>query len=223
MVREEPYTFQCTALNEIDNKTFSATVRIVFNVRGKRIRRGVDEPERSGAAFRYLLFIRSGRSGTYCQISRNALYLAFRQLFRMGGNIDYEFITTARLLCMSSAMTAEKCRFVHLIKGGSRRGNFCSKTLVTTPPSKILGKLSLLPPPRKFLENYRYYPPSKILGKLSLLPPSKILKIVVTPPPLEIFKATRLNTDWLLSPGRQGSESALRYFIIYVYTTAYMD
>ena len=33
--------------------------------------------------------------------------------------------------------------------------------------------VSLLPPPRKFLENCRYYPPSKILGKLSLLPPPR--------------------------------------------------
>jgi len=41
--------------------------------------RGVDEPERSGAAVRYLLFSRSARSGT-CEISRNAFYLAFRHL-----------------------------------------------------------------------------------------------------------------------------------------------
>lgn len=37
MVREELYTFQCTALNVIDNKKCSAAVRIVFNVRGKHI------------------------------------------------------------------------------------------------------------------------------------------------------------------------------------------
>ena len=36
--------------------------------------RGVDEPERSGAAFRHLVFSRNARSGTYCKISRNALY-----------------------------------------------------------------------------------------------------------------------------------------------------
>jgi len=36
--------------------------------------RGVDEPERSGAAFRHLGFSRNARSGTYCKISRNALY-----------------------------------------------------------------------------------------------------------------------------------------------------
>jgi len=41
----------------------------------------VDEPERSGAASRHLLFSRNVRSGTYCQNSRNAFYLAFRHLF----------------------------------------------------------------------------------------------------------------------------------------------
>ena len=35
---------------------------------------GIDEPERSGTPFRYLLFSRNARSGTYCQISRNAFY-----------------------------------------------------------------------------------------------------------------------------------------------------
>ena len=52
---------------------------------------GVDEPERSGTPFRYLSFSRNVRSGTYCQISRNALFLPFRHLFTMGGDDDYEF------------------------------------------------------------------------------------------------------------------------------------
>src|SRR6218665_1306851 len=36
MVREELYTFQCTASNDIDTKEFSDTVRIAFSVRGKQ-------------------------------------------------------------------------------------------------------------------------------------------------------------------------------------------
>src|SRR6218665_2497625 len=37
---------------------------------------GVDNPERSGAAFQHLVFSRKARSGrpTYCKINRNALY-----------------------------------------------------------------------------------------------------------------------------------------------------
>jgi len=46
--------------------------------------RGVDELEWSGAVFRHLVFSRNARSGTYCQISRNALYWAFRHLFVTG-------------------------------------------------------------------------------------------------------------------------------------------
>jgi len=58
---------------------------------------GVDEPEQSRTSFRYLLFSRNARSGTYCQISRNAFYLPFRHLFTMGGDDDddYEFITAS--------------------------------------------------------------------------------------------------------------------------------
>jgi len=41
-------------------------------------------PERSGAVFRHLVFSQSARSGTYCQISQNALYWAFRHLFVTG-------------------------------------------------------------------------------------------------------------------------------------------
>jgi len=56
---------------------------------------GVDEPQQTGTPFRYLLFTcsRNARSGTYCQISRNAFYLPFRHLFTMGGDDDYEFMT----------------------------------------------------------------------------------------------------------------------------------
>ena len=43
--------------------------------------RGVGEPERSRAAFRHLVFSRNSRSVTYCQISWNNLYYAFRHLF----------------------------------------------------------------------------------------------------------------------------------------------
>src|SRR6218665_470951 len=38
-------------------------------------RRPIDESERSGTPSRYLLYCRNARSGTYCQISRNAFYL----------------------------------------------------------------------------------------------------------------------------------------------------
>ena len=41
----------------------------------------VDEPERSGEVFRYLLFNCSARSATDCQISRSAFHLSFRHLF----------------------------------------------------------------------------------------------------------------------------------------------
>src|SRR6218665_815520 len=54
---------------------------------------GVDEPELSGTPFRYLLFSRNARYGTYCQISRNPFYLPFLHLFIMGGDDDYEFMT----------------------------------------------------------------------------------------------------------------------------------
>jgi len=57
---------------------------------------GVDEPERSGTPFRYLLFSRNARSDAYCQISRNAFFLPFRHLFTMGGDDDYEFMTPLR-------------------------------------------------------------------------------------------------------------------------------
>src|SRR6218665_1291783 len=53
----------------------------------------VDKPERSGTPFRYLLFSRNARSGTYCQISRNAFYLPFRHLFTMVEDDDYELMT----------------------------------------------------------------------------------------------------------------------------------
>jgi len=49
---------------------------------------GVDEPERSGTPFRYLLFSRNARSGTYCQISRNVFYLPFRHLFTEMMNVN---------------------------------------------------------------------------------------------------------------------------------------
>src|SRR6218665_1581018 len=53
----------------------------------------VDEPERSGTPFRYLLFSRNAHSGTYCQISRDAFYLLLRYLFTMSGDDDYEYMT----------------------------------------------------------------------------------------------------------------------------------
>jgi len=53
---------------------------------------GVDEPERSGMPFWYLLFSQNACSSTYCQISQNAFYLPFRHLFTMGGEDDYEFM-----------------------------------------------------------------------------------------------------------------------------------
>src|SRR6218665_3029388 len=44
----------------------------------------------TGTPFRYLLFSQNARSGTYCQISRNAVYLPFRHLFTLGRDDDYE-------------------------------------------------------------------------------------------------------------------------------------
>ena len=46
--------------------------------------RGVDEPERSGAAFRHLVFSWNACSGTNCQINRNALHRAFWHLIVTG-------------------------------------------------------------------------------------------------------------------------------------------
>src|SRR6218665_1419503 len=43
---------------------------------------GVDKLERSGTPFLCLLFSRNARSGTYCQISRNAFCLPFRHLLQ---------------------------------------------------------------------------------------------------------------------------------------------
>src|SRR6218665_3143976 len=54
---------------------------------------GVDEPERSGTPFRYLSFSKNARSGTYCQVTRNAFYLPFRHLFTMSRDDYYEFMT----------------------------------------------------------------------------------------------------------------------------------
>ena len=59
--------------------------------------RGVDEPERSGAALRHLVFIRNARSGTYCQISRNALYRAFRHLFVTGQKKVVQYFEETRI------------------------------------------------------------------------------------------------------------------------------
>lgn len=55
--------------------------------------RGLDEPELSGAPFRYLPVSRSSRSGVFGQVSPSAFYLAFRRLFQLGENDGYEFIT----------------------------------------------------------------------------------------------------------------------------------
>src|SRR6218665_1037285 len=64
--------------------------------------RGVDEPERSGAALRHLVFIRKARSGTYCQISRNALYRAFRHLFVTGQKRSFSILKKREFLGKSS-------------------------------------------------------------------------------------------------------------------------
>jgi len=62
----------------------NTTIILNHLTRFSAVRRGVDGPERSGAVFRHLAFSRNACSGTYCQISRNALYWAFRYLFVTG-------------------------------------------------------------------------------------------------------------------------------------------
>ena len=51
------------------------------------------------------------------------------------------------------------------------------KILGYYPPSKKSWKTLVTTPPRKFLENCRYYPPSKFLGKFLLLlsPPPPVV------------------------------------------------
>jgi len=71
---------------------------------------GVDEPGRSGTPFRHLIFSRNSRSSTYCQISRNAFYLPSRHLFTMGGDYDYEFMTSH---CFTVLLFTASSRMLH--------------------------------------------------------------------------------------------------------------
>src|SRR6218665_687881 len=76
----------------------------------------VDKLGWSRAAFWYLLFSQSARSGAYCHINQNAFCLAFQHLFTMDGNDDY-FYCLLSLYSFTVPKTSVSCLLIQSLLG----------------------------------------------------------------------------------------------------------